>query len=166
MFKSIHEAEAILDSMGITGMPLSMCPARPSQLPSDWFQKFSEMRKKFMKSLDDSIAEIAMINLSQDDFMDLLRGRRIPENLTVRLRRPLVFGGAIEASNMFLTPLFVTGINLDIFMTEQMGQSEIYYPDPAKKVFVAGAGPMAGAGGNAAADRLAQGFAAMAQGRE
>jgi hypothetical protein len=165
MLRNINEAEARLENFGISGMRLSACFAHPSQLPADWFQKFLEMRKKFMKSLDDSIAELAIINLSQEDFMDLLRARRIPENLTVRFRRPLVFGGAIEAENMFLTPLFMTGINLDVFMTEQMGQSEIYYPDPAKKVFVTSAGPMAGAGGNATADRLAQGFAMMGQGR-
>jgi hypothetical protein len=52
-------------------------------------------------------------------------------------------------------------------MAGQAGQSEIWYPDPAKNIYVPISMLSGGEGGNATSDRLAQGFAAqMMSGRE
>jgi hypothetical protein len=147
-------------------LPLETCRAVPAPLASDWFFKFRSERKKFMESLGDSIQELALLNLSENDFMGLMSGRALPENLTVKFRRPILYGGDISPGNMFLMPLFPTGFDLDIFMAEQSGQGEIWYPDPAKKVYVSIRMLTGGEGGNTTSDRLAQSFAAsMSQGR-
>ena len=148
------------------GMPLSVCRAMPTEVAPDWFPVFKRVSSEFVKSLDDSISELAILNLPQSDFMDLLMGRRLPDNLTIKFRRPIFYGGKIEANNMFLMPLFNAGLDIDIFMAEQLGQTEVFYPDPAKKVYVPTRLLSGGTGGNATEDRLAQGFAAMNLGRE
>ena len=167
MFSNKQEAEQFLAKNMMDDLNLGSCPAVPSALGADWFEKFRNVRAKFMESLGDSIPELALLNLSQDDFMGLMTGRALPENLTVKFRRPILYGGEISIGNMFMMPLFPAGFNLDIFMAEQHGQGEIWYPDPAKKVYVSVRMLTGSEGGNATADRLAQGFAAqMSQGRE
>ena len=168
MFNTKRDAEQFLSSLGMEDLPLESCPCVPKPLSADWFARFRKERAAFMESLGDSIPELALLNLSQDVFIDLLTGKALPENLTIKFRRPILYGGEISAGNMFMMPLFPPGFNLDIFMALQTGQGEIWYPNPAKKVYVSVNMLTGSEGGNATADRLAQGFAAaqMSQGRE
>ncbi|MDR3208591.1 MAG: hypothetical protein LBT45_01960 [Rickettsiales bacterium] len=167
MFNTKRDAEVRLAQFLMDDLPLEACPAVPAPLPGDWFARFRAARMDFMGSLSESVQELALLNLSREDFMSLLSGQRIPENLTVKFRRPILYGGSIHPENMFLMPLFPAGFNLDIFMSEQFGQGQCFYPNPAKKVYVSVQMLSGGDGGNATADRLSQGFAAHAnQGRE
>jgi hypothetical protein len=167
MFNTKRDAEVRLAQFLMDDLPLSACLAVPSALPGDWFPKFRAARVDFMESLGESIPELALLNLAREDFISLLSGQHIPENLTVKFRRPILYGGDIRPDNMFLMQMFPAGFNLDIFMAEQAGQGEVFYPNPAKKVYVSVRTLSGGDGGNATSDRLAQGFAAQAsQGRE
>ena len=167
MFNTKHDAEMRLAQFLMDDLPLDGCSAAPVQWPDDWFQRFRRARIEFMESLDDSIQELAFLNLPRDDFMNLLTGKSMPENLCVKFRRPILYGGEIIPENMFMMINFPYGFNLDVFMAEQMGQGEIWYPNPMKKIYVSVNMLSGGDGGNATSDRLAQGFAAqMNQGRE
>jgi len=163
MFNSITDAERRLGALLMDDLPLESAAAVPKALPSDWYAKFKSERKKFMTSLDDSIRELAFLNLEQDEFMSLLMGQRIPENLCIKFKRPILYGGEVAAENMFMMPLFPQGMNLNLFMAEQIGQGDIYYPNPEKKIYVSASQLNGGDGGNGTADRLAQGFAAAAR---
>jgi hypothetical protein len=166
MFREKRDAEARLAGLFIDDLPLESCPAAPVPFPADWFPRFRRARAAFLESLGDSISELALLNLAKNDFMGLLTAQRIPENLCVKFRRPMLYGGEIAPENMFLTPLFPSGMNIDVFMAEQSGQGEIWYPNPAKKIYVSVSVISGGEGGNATSDRLAQSFAHMAQERE
>jgi hypothetical protein len=167
MFGTKRDAEQFLAMHRMDDLMIEACPAVPRPLASDWFPAFRAARRKFMESLGDSIPELALFNLSKEEFVGLMTGRALPENLTIKFRRPILYGGGIEADNMFMMPLFPTGFDLDVFMAEQSGQAEIWYPNPAKKIYVSLRMLTGGEGGNATSDRLSQGFAAqMSQGRE
>jgi hypothetical protein len=166
MFNTKHDAENRLAALLMDDMPVERCDAVPAPLPNNWFQEFRAARAEFLKSLGDSIQELVFLNLSQGDFMNLLMAKSIPENLSVKFRRPILYGGGIDPANMFLAPTFPYGFNLDIFMAEQAGQGEVWYPNPAKKIYVSAQMLSGGEGGNATSDRLAQAFAQMGQGRE
>ncbi|MDR1071657.1 MAG: hypothetical protein LBL21_03385 [Rickettsiales bacterium] len=167
MFNTKRDAEARLAQFLMDDLPMDECPAVPAPLPNDWFAQFRAARIVFMESLSESIQELALLNLSREDFISLLSGQHIPENLTVKFRRPVLYGGGINPDNMFLMQMFPAGFNLDIFMAEQAGQGQVFYPNPAKRVYVSVRTISGGDGGNATSDRLAQGFAAQAsQGRE
>lgn len=163
MFVNRHEAEQFLAKRNMDDLILDVCGAVPVPLSADWFVRFRNARQAFMQSLDDSIPELALLNLSQDDFINLMTGRKIPENLTLKFRKPPLYGGEIAIENMFMMPTFPTGFNLDIFMLEQIGRPEVFFPNPAKKVYVSVNMISGGDGGNATSDRLAQGFAAQMQ---
>ncbi|MDR1027627.1 MAG: hypothetical protein LBL46_04390 [Rickettsiales bacterium] len=165
MFNNIGDASRALAGFSMESMPLEVCAAVPKAYPADWFPKFREARRAFVAGLADAIPELALLNLSQEDFMDLMSGRRIPENLSIKWRRPILYGGEIAPENMFMLRTFPFGSMLDIFMTGQFGQGEIYYPNPAKKVWMPLDVLSGNVGGNATSDRLAQGFAASAMDR-
>jgi len=165
MFRTKKEAESRLAHFLMDDLSIDACAATPHPIAGDWFQKFRAARKQFMRALDDSIQELAMLNLAREDFMALLMGQRLPENLTIRFRKPILYGGEISADNMFMMPSYPIGLNLDFFMIEQIGQGEIWYPNPAKKVYISINMISGTEGGNATSDRLAQGFAAMSHDR-
>ncbi|MDR2770103.1 MAG: hypothetical protein LBB08_01485 [Rickettsiales bacterium] len=158
---SISGAQRRLAELLMDDMPLSECEAASTPLPPDWFMRFRAARAEFLKSLGDSMDELVMISLGREDFMSLLSARCIPENLAVRFRRPILYGGRIEPDNMFLITGFPYGFNLNLFMAEQIGSDKIFYPDPAKKVYVSSNILSGSDGGNATANRLEQGFAAQ-----
>lgn len=166
MFSSKQDAERRLAQFLMDDMPLGECKALPAHLPGDWFMRFRRARAEFLGSLEDSIQELALLNLQRDDFMDLLTAKRLPENLCLRFRRPILYGGEISAGNMFLMMNFPYGINMDAFMAAQSGQDDIWYPDPEKKIYVSLHVISSAAGGNATSDRLAQGFAAQVMRRD
>ena len=118
-----------------------------------------------MRSLSDCVQELALMNLGRDEFMDLLMGRKVPDNLSFRFRTPLVWGGKLEIDNMFMCFTFPQSQNLDRFIIEQYGNETIWLPNPEKKIYLPIHSTISGNGGNATADRLSQFAATMNTGR-
>lgn len=137
-----------------------------THVDADWFARYKSAVHTFMASLTDSVDTLAFMNLTQNEFMGLIMGTRMPENLSVRFRIPLTWGGAISPDNMFLCATFPFAHNMDRFIIEQAGNEMVWLPNPSKKVFVPAHMGGGGDGGNATEDRLTQLAAAMAQSRE
>jgi len=97
--------------------------------------------------------------------MDLIMGRRMPENLSVRFRVPLVWGGKLEIDNLFMCMTFPHAHNMDRFIIEQSGNDVIWLPNPAKKIYIPVHMANGGDGGNATEDRLSQMAAQIATSR-
>ncbi|MDR0967570.1 MAG: hypothetical protein LBL75_01930 [Rickettsiales bacterium] len=125
-------------------------------IPNDWFQTYIRVRRDFMSSLSDSIPELAFMNLPQDIFMDLLMGRKLPPDTSLRFRIPLWLGGEISVDNMFMTRTFPNSHNLDRFIIEQSGAATMWLPNPVKKIYISAHTAGGGDGGNATSDRLSQ----------
>ncbi len=157
-------AEQRLKSMHMDDMPIVLVAPNVVNVPSDWFSGYRETRRQFMCSLDDSIETLAFMNLSQDAFMDLLMGRNLPENTSIRFRVPLIWGGEVDIDNMFLCWTFPNSQNLDRFIIEQTGNDAIWMPNPAKKVYVSAHVGGGGNGGNSTEDRMTQIGMNMARG--
>ena len=119
-----------------------------------------------MSSLTDSVQELVFMNIKQDDFMELIMGRKLPENLSIRFRIPLVWGGKLELENLFMCRTFPQSHNLDLFIIDQQGNDNIWLPNPAKKVYVPTHTASGGDGGNATEDRLSQLAAQLANDRD
>lgn len=149
-------AEKILADMNMEDMPLVCVRPTPHVVAPDWFGKYRNVARQFMQSLSDSVEELAFMNLPQDDFMNLLMGRCLPANTSLRFRIPLVWGGELSVANMFMCSTFPHSQNLDRFIINQSGASEIWLPNPAKKIYVTTHTASGGAGGNATEDRLSQ----------
>ena len=96
---------------------------------------------------------------------DLIMGRRMPENLSVRFRVPLVWGGTLDIDNLFMCMTFPHSHNMDRFIIEQSGNDIIWMPNPAKKVYLPAHMMNGGDGGNATSDRLSQLAAQIAASR-
>lgn len=158
-------AEKIMKDMGMDDMPLHAIQPVPNQIPADWFERYKAARHDFMKELTNSIEELAFMNLTQDEFMDLVTGRAIPKNMSIRLRVPLAWGGKISPQNMFMCTTFPHSQNIDRFIIGQAGYSTIWLPSPEKQIYVPAHTAGGGDGGNATEDRLAQMAAAMAANR-
>lgn len=109
-----------------------------------------------MQSLGESIEELAFMNLSQEEFMDLLMGRALPANTSIRMRVPICWGGEISPDNMFMCSTFPHSQNIDRFIIGQAGNETIWLPSPAKKIYIPAHTAGGGEGGNATEDRLAQ----------
>lgn len=158
-------AEKIMKDMGMDDMPLqAVCPT-PHQVSADWFQRYRNARHSFMQSLSDSVEELAFMNLSQDEFMNLIMGRAVPKNMSIRMRIPLTWGGEITPDNMFMCSTFPHSQNIDRFIIGQTGYDTIWIPNPAKKIYIPAHTAGGGTGGNATEDRLAQVAAQIAAGR-
>lgn len=149
-------AEKRLSELGIKDMPVIAVSPTPQMVSPDWFKKYKELSKNFMQSLSDSVQELAFMNLSQDEFMNLLMGRAVPENLSLRFRVPLSWGGKLEIDNLFMCRTFPHSQNMDRFIIEQNGAKTIWLPNPAKKIYLPVNTSTGGTGGNATDDRLTQ----------
>lgn len=130
---SKETAEKKLAGMNMKDMPLmnitpSLCTVSP-----DWFKTYKKLCREFMSSLTDSVQELVFMNIKQDDFMELIMGRKLPENLSIRFRIPLVWGGKLELENLFMCRTFPQSHNLDLFIIDQQGNDNIWLPNPAKK---------------------------------
>jgi len=158
-------AEHRIADLGMGDLPLMQYRPAPPRIAPDWFAKYRETVKKFMMSLADSVDSLAFMNLSQDEFMSLIMGRAMPENLSVRMRVPLMLGGEISVNNMFLCRTFPHANNMDRFIVEQAGANEYWLPNPAKKVYLPAHTAGGGEGGNATEDRLSQMAAHLANDR-
>ena len=160
----LNEKSALerLATLGMDDMPVMAYTPKYCTLDSDWFKKYSALRREFLSSLTDSLEEIAFMNLAQNEFINLVMGRALPDNLSVRLRIPLLWGGELSTKNMFLCWTFPHSHNLDKFIQDQSDAETIYLPNPEKKVYLTTHGGGGGDGGNASSDRLSQAaFAAM-----
>lgn len=160
-----ERAESRIKALGMDDMPLVEFTPMPARVAPDWFTKYRETARKFIMSLTDSVDSLAFMNLSQDEFMGLVMGRAMPQNMSVRLRVPLKWGGKIEIDNMFLCRTFPHSHNLDRFILEQSDAKTFWLPAPAKKVYVPAHMASGGDGGNATEDRLSQMAAQIAADR-
>lgn len=149
-------AEKRLIDLKIADLPIMAIQPRIFPVEQDWFQKYRSVCRDFMRSLSDSVQELAMMNLDRDEFMNLLMGREIPDNMSIRFRVPLMWGGKLEVDNLFMCFTFPQSQNLDRFILEQSGNETIWLPNPVKKIYMPIHSTISGNGGNAVSDRLSQ----------
>lgn len=154
-------AEKKIAELGLKDLPIMEIKPTRANVPNDWFAQYKKLCHEFMKTLSDCIEEIAMMNLSQDDFMDLIMGRKIPENLSIRFRIPLIWGGDLSIDNLFMCKTFPHSYNMDRFIISQSGNDIIWLPDPAKKIYLPVSTIGGGDGGNATEDRLTETIASQ-----
>lgn len=158
-------AEKRLQDLKMPDLPIVAVTPNSVNVSPDWFQKYKVLCREFMRSLSDSVQELAFMNLSRDEFMNLLMGREIPGNLSIRFRVPLIWGGKLDVDNLFMCATFPQSQNMDRFIIEQSGNDTIWLPNPAKKIYLPIHSTISGNGGNAVADRLNQFAATVAAGR-
>lgn len=151
-----HLALERLAVLGLDDMPVMEYTPKQCVLESDWFKKYSALRREFLSSLGDSFEEIAFMNLPQDEFVELITGQSLPENLSIRFKIPLLWGGKLDIDNMFLCFTFPHSFNLDRFIIEQSDAKTVYLPNPERKIYLTTHTGGGGAGGNSASDRLSQ----------
>lgn len=154
-------AERLIAELGMDDLPLTEIQPKPALISPDWFKHYKELCRTFMMSLTDSVDTLAMMNLPQDDFMNLIMGRAIPENLSIRFRIPLVWGGKLDVENLFMCKTFPHSYNMDRFIISQAGNSTIWLPDPAKKIYLPAHTLGGGEGGNGTEDRLTEQIASQ-----
>lgn len=152
-------AEKKIKELGIPDMPLREITPVRTQLATDWFQKYKILCHEFMRSLSDNVDTLAMLNLTQEEFMGVLTGRALPENLSFRFRVPLIWGGKMEIKNMFICKTFPHSLNMDIFIMSQTENQTVWVPDPAKKIYLPIGNLAGGAGGNGTEDRITESIA-------
>ena len=143
-----------LAQLGMDDMPVMEYTPKRYQLESDWFKQYVMIRRKFLASLTDSFEEIAFMNLDRDEFMNLVMGKQMPENTSLRFRIPLLWGGELSIDNLFMCLTFPHSQNMDRFIIEQSDAQTVFLPNPEKKIYVTTHLAGGGAGGNAASDRL------------
>jgi len=163
-FNSISAKEKLI-SMGIDDIPLMEYQPKQTCLAEDWFQTYKDIRKKFISSLTDSVEDISFMGLFEDEFINLVTGKSIPDNLSIRFRIPLLLGGSLDIDNMFLFKTFPHSIIIDKFISYQADAKTIFLPNPVKKVYVPSHLGGGGPGGNATDDRLGQMGAFLSGGR-
>ena len=151
-----HSALERLASLGMDDLPVMAYTPQKCSLDKDWFQKYSALRREFMGTLTDSFEEIAFMDLPQEEFVNLVMGKSLPDNLSIRFRIPLLWGGPLDISNMFLCWTFPHSFNMDRFIIEQSDARTIYLPNPEKKIYLTSHTGGGGTGGNATSDRLSQ----------
>ncbi len=159
-------AAARIAALGIDDIPLMEITPGACALMPDWFIQYKKLAKRFMESLTDSVEDLAFMNLAQDDFMGLVMGQRLPPNVSLRFRIPLMFGGKMEIDNMFMCHTFPQSHIMDRFIIEQTGAPTIWLPNPKHKIYIPTNRGGGGDGGNATEDRLSQIAAQISAGME
>lgn len=154
-------AEKRLQELGIKDMPLIEFTPKLTAVTPDWFLKYKKLCKEFMMSLTDSVETLAIQGMPQDEFMNLIMGKKLPQNFSIRLRVPLVWGGKLEIDNMFLCKTFPHSYNIDRFIIGQSGNDKIWLPNPATKVYIPISTLGGGPGGNGTEDRITEAAAAQ-----
>ncbi len=149
-------AEKRLAELKMSDMPVVQIKPHATAVAQDWFRQYKEICHTFTKSLSDCVQELALMNLAREEFMNLLMGREIPDNLSLRFRVPLIWGGKLSPDNLFMCSTFPLSQNLDRFIIEQSGNETVWLPNPNKKIYLPIHSTLAGNGGNAVADRLSQ----------
>ena len=154
-------AEKLISSLGMSDLPLVEHKPVLTRVSSDWFAKYKQLCHEFMSGLSDCIEELALMDLPQDDFMELIMGNKIPENLSIRFRIPLVWGGDLSVENMFMCKTFPHSYNMDRFIIAQSGNDTIWLPNPTKKIYLPVSTLGGGDGGNGTEDRLTETMASQ-----
>ncbi len=154
-------AEKLIAELGMPDMPLIEVRPISTSLSPEWFGEYKNLCRRFMLSLTDSVDTLAMMDIPQDEFMNLIMGRTLPDNLSFRFRIPLTWGGRMEISNMFMCRTFPHSYNMDRFILTQAGAQTIWLPDPAKKVYWPANVASGGEGGNGTEDRLTEQIASQ-----
>ena len=149
-------AEKRLAELKMSDMPVVQMKPHATAVSQDWFRQYKEICHTFTKSLSDNVQELALMNLSREEFMNLLMGREIPDNLSIRFRIPLIWGGKLSPDNLFMCSTFPLAQNLDRFIIEQSENETVWLPNPNKKIYLPIHSTLAGNGGNGVADRLSQ----------
>ncbi|MDW2975333.1 MAG: hypothetical protein R8M70_04810 [Alphaproteobacteria bacterium] len=159
-------AEKMISDMGMSDLPLF--EIRPTSCPvsSNWFSQYKSLCHDFMLSLTDSVETLAFMDLSQDEFMNIITGRALPQNISIRFRTPLIWGGKLETDNMFMCWTFPHSYNMDRFIIAQSDAKTIWLPNPSQKIYLPTHTAGGGDGGNATEDRLAQIGAQIASSRD
>jgi hypothetical protein len=153
--KSQADAERILASMGLSDLPVADVDARPRPLPRDWFAAYRAARRALLTNIiQDYRDELMMMDLPMDDIMAMLKGERIPANVSVKFRVPPIFGGAISPDNMFVCRAASEGRAIDVFIAAQAGAEKFFYPNPKKPIYLTSMSSMNSPGGNATSDRM------------
>ncbi len=160
-----ESAERRLTDFNMGDMPVIEFHPKNAPVVSDWFLKYKKLCHEFIESLTDSVELLAFMNLSQDEFMSLIMGKKIPENLSIRFRVPLIWGGKLEIENLFMCWTFPQSQRLDQFIIEQKNSDTVWLPNPTKKIYIPGKNLSGGDGGNATEDRLSQIAAQIAASR-
>lgn len=145
-----------LNALGLDDMPVMEYTPTKCVVDNTWFTKYQALRREFLQSLSDSFDEIAFMNLAPDEFIGLISGQSLPENLSIRFRIPLMWGGTLDIDNLFMCLSFPHSQNLDRFIIEQSDAKTIFLPNPAKKIYISTHLLSGGDGGNATSDRLSQ----------
>jgi hypothetical protein len=96
------------------------------------------------------------MNLPQEEFINLMMGKSMPENTSLRFRIPLIWGGELSIDNMFLCLTFPHSHNLDRFLIDQSDAKTVFLPNPEKKIYLTTHLGGGGVGGNATSDRLSE----------
>lgn len=78
--------------LNLDDIPLVCHRPVATRVDADWFARYKSAAHAFMESLTDSVDTLAFMNLTQNEFMGLIMGTRIPENLSVRFRIPIMWG--------------------------------------------------------------------------
>ena len=151
-----HSALERLAALGLDDMPVMEYTPQRCSLDSNWFKKYSVLRREFLSSLTDCMEEIAFMSLPQNEFINLVMGPGLPDNVSIRFRIPLFWGGELKVENMFLCWTFPQSFNLDRFLMEQSDARTVYLPNPEKKIYLTTHTGGGGDGGNATSDRLSQ----------
>lgn len=107
-----------------------------TKLSSDWFDKYKKIRNDFLKKIINSLDELFWLNLSEKSIIDLLTKEKIPNNISLRFRVPIIYGGEISIKNMFLCKTFPHSYNIDKFLSEQIGEEKIWLPNPEKDIYI------------------------------
>lgn len=158
---SASTAEKLIAELGMPDIPLMELEPKPALVAPDWFTRYKTLCREFMTSLVDSAETLAFMNLSQDEFMNLVMGKSLPSNLSFRLRVPLVWGGKLEIDNMFMCWTFPHSQNMDRFLITQSDAKTVWLPNPEKKIYHPAHTFGGGDGGNGTEDRLTETIAAQ-----
>ncbi len=154
-------AEKKISELGMKDMPLvEICPTKCTLSPN-WFIEYKTLCKEFISNLTDSVETLAFMNLEQDEFMNLIMGHAIPENLSIRFRIPLSLGGKLDIDNLFMCWTYPFSYNIDRFIISQYGNETIWLPNPTKKIYLPANTGGGGDGGNGTEDRLTETIASQ-----
>lgn len=156
-----NTAEKLLEELGIKNMPLISIRPVYTNVSADWFSIYKRLCRQFMTSLTDSVETLAFMNLTQDEFMNLIMGKSLPANMSFRFRIPLSWGGKLDLDNMFLCRTFPHSYTLDRFIIQQSGNETIWLPTPAKKIYLPTQSETSSPGGNGTEDRLTETIASQ-----
>ena len=159
-------AENLISDLRMSDLPLTQVHPTPTIVAPDWFSRYKKLCHEFMASLTDSAETLAFMNLTQDEFMNIIMGRDLPQNTSIRFRIPLVWGRKLEIDNLFMCWTFPHSYNMDRFIIAQSGAQTIWMPNPTKKIYLPAHTAGGGDGGNATEDRLAQIGAQIAADRD